>query len=89
MAKGYVHVLTGNGKGKTTAAFGLAVRAIGRGARVFIGQFLKRGAFGEVRPFHLFGESAVIRQFGTGRFIRDPGSSEDKAVCKHFPAYIA
>lgn len=35
MEKGYIQVYTGNGKGKTTAAFGLAVRALGAGKKVF------------------------------------------------------
>lgn len=39
--KGYIHVYTGNGKGKTTAAFGLAVRALCAGKSVYIGQFVK------------------------------------------------
>lgn len=41
MNKGYIHVYTGNGKGKTTASFGLAIRALGAGKKVFIGQFIK------------------------------------------------
>jgi len=41
MEKGYIQVYTGNGKGKTTAAFGLAVRALGAGKKVFLGQFMK------------------------------------------------
>ncbi len=38
---GYIHVYTGNGKGKTTAAFGLAVRALCAGKNVYVGQFVK------------------------------------------------
>ena len=39
--QGYVHVYTGNGKGKTTAAIGLSVRAVGAGKKVYIAQFAK------------------------------------------------
>lgn len=48
LKRGCVQVYTGNGKGKTTAAVGLAVRAAGNGLKVFMVQFLKSGATGEL-----------------------------------------
>lgn len=48
MEKGYVQVYTGDGKGKTTAALGLALRAVGRGLKVSIFQFLKSSFSGEL-----------------------------------------
>lgn len=45
MEKGYIQVYTGNGKGKTSAAIGVAIRAIGRGKRVAMGQFIKDPSF--------------------------------------------
>ena len=47
--KGYIQVYTGNGKGKTTAALGLSIRAAGAGLRVFIVQFLKKGDYSELK----------------------------------------
>ena len=49
MEKGYIQVYTGNGKGKTTAAIGLAVRAAGAGLRVYIGQFVKSIEYSEIK----------------------------------------
>lgn len=46
--KGYIQVYTGNGKGKTTASIGAALRATGHGKRVYIGQFMKGIKYGEV-----------------------------------------
>ena len=47
MTKGYIHVYTGDGKGKTTAAVGLAIRAVGAGKKVCILQFMKSLAYSE------------------------------------------
>ena len=48
MKKGYLQVYTGNGKGKTTAAIGLAIRAAGAGLKVYFGQFIKQMEYSEV-----------------------------------------
>ena len=66
---GYVQVYTGNGKGKSTAAFGLCIRAAGAGLNVFIGQFLKKGRFSEHRAFERFRDGITIRQFGRRGFV--------------------
>lgn len=50
MGKGLIHLYTGDGKGKTTAALGLAMRAKGAGLKVLIAQFLKGRDTGELEP---------------------------------------
>ncbi len=52
LSKGYIHVYTGDGKGKTTAALGLALRASGYGMRSYIGQFMKGQHYGELIALH-------------------------------------
>ena len=66
---GLIQVYTGNGKGKTTAALGLALRAAGRGMRTFLAQFLKQGEYGERLAIrrHL-ADMIVVEQYGTGEF---------------------
>lgn len=54
-----LHLYTGTGKGKTTAAMGLAFRALGHGERVLIAQFLKDGRSGELQAFKRF-ENATL-----------------------------
>jgi len=61
--RGFVHVYTGEGKGKTSAALGLALRASGHGKRVFIGQFMKGAASGEIRALEAF-PLVHVEQFG-------------------------
>lgn len=67
--KGYIQVYTGNSKGKTTAALGLALRAAGAEHKVFIAQFIKKGKTSEHKALERFKDLIEIRQFGTG-FIR-------------------
>jgi len=67
--KGYIQVYTGDSKGKTTAALGLALRAIGAGHKVFIAQFIKKGKTSEHKALERFKDLLEIRQYGTG-FIR-------------------
>ena len=75
--RGYVQVYTGDGKGKTTAAIGLAVRAVGAGLRVFIGQFLKSGRYSEIEALEHFENSIVCRQYGRGCWLHGEPSAED------------
>jgi cob(I)alamin adenosyltransferase len=67
--KGYVQVYTGNGKGKTTAALGLAVRAAGAGLRVFIGQFVKGMEYSEIVALRRFEDLITVKQYGSGCYI--------------------
>jgi len=69
LKKGLVQVYTGNGKGKTTAAFGLALRAAGRGLKIYIIQFIKGGFdYGEL---HVIGRipNISLKAFGRGKFV--------------------
>jgi cob(I)alamin adenosyltransferase len=75
--KGYIQVYTGNGKGKTTAALGLAIRAAGAGLKVFIAQFIKMGEYSEIKALKRFKDLITVEQFGTGRFIKSKPSALD------------
>lgn len=75
--KGYVQVYTGNGKGKSTAAFGLAMRAVGAGKKVFIGQFLKSKHYSELDSIGKMTDSVTMLQFGMGCFIFEKPKQED------------
>lgn len=72
--EGMVHVYTGDGKGKTTAAIGLAVRAAGRGLKVVMIQFMKgQVTYGELLPLKKLG--IEVRQFGRPDFV-NPGNPD-------------
>jgi len=74
---GYVHVYTGNGKGKTTAALGLAVRAAGAGMTVFIAQFVKGMKYSEIEPLRKLSEFITLKQYGRDCFIHKKPQEED------------
>ena len=76
MEKGYIHIYTGDGKGKTTAAFGLAVRALCAGKSVFIGQFVKSMKYNETRMVEKF-DRISIEQFGNGCMLTREATEED------------
>lgn len=78
IGKGYVHVYTGDGKGKTTAALGLALRAAGAGLRVFVAQFLKAQEYSELAALARFADLVTVHQYGTGRFVRGRPTVEDR-----------
>ncbi len=75
--KGYIHVYTGEGKGKTTAALGLALRASGAGLKVFFGQFIKKGNFSEIKILETRFPEITVKQYGRGGFIKAQPSPED------------
>jgi cob(I)alamin adenosyltransferase len=71
-----IQVYTGDGKGKTTAAFGLAIRAAGAGKHVYICQFIKGVPISELRCIKAI-KNITIEQFGTGCFIKKDPSKTD------------
>lgn len=80
MEHGLVQVYTGNGKGKTTAALGLALRAVGRGFKVCVVQFIKGGgAYGEHIAARQLEPLLTIHQTGRDGWIRK-GNLEDEDI---------
>lgn len=84
--RGLVLVYTGNGKGKTTAAFGLALRAIGHGEAVYVVQFMKgpERTYGEAEAAHKFlGEWLTVVQSGRDQFVdRAHPAPEDRELAR-------
>ncbi|WP_409227031.1 cob(I)yrinic acid a,c-diamide adenosyltransferase [Gudongella sp. SC589] len=76
MEKGFINIYTGNGKGKTTAAFGLAVRAALADKKVYIGQFVKDMKYSETGISDYL-KNIVIEQLGNGCYIYSKPSQED------------
>ena len=74
---GYVQVYTGDGKGKTTAAIGLAVRAAGAGLKVFVAQFVKSEKYSEIIALERFSDLITCRLHGSGCWLRGQPDEED------------
>lgn len=82
--KGYIQVYTGNGKGKTTAALGLALRAAAAGKKVFIAQFVKGMHYSELDLIPQL-PGVTLKQYGRGCFItREPSPADHAAAAAGF-----
>ena len=81
LGKGYVQVYTGNGKGKTTAVLGLAFRAMGRGLRTYIGQFMKGRHYSELAAAKMVPDYITIEQYGKGGFIHVKEAPDAEDIC--------
>ncbi|MHB8279995.1 MAG: cob(I)yrinic acid a,c-diamide adenosyltransferase [Candidatus Humimicrobiaceae bacterium] len=77
LGMGYIQVYTGDGKGKTTAALGLTLRASGYGLKVFIAQFIKGMKYNEITALERFKNNVTVKQYGNGYFIRKEPSEID------------
>jgi len=77
VSRGYIQIYTGDGKGKSTAAFGLAVRALCAGMRVYIGQFVKSIQYNETRLVEYF-PNLKIEQFGLGCLLQRVATVKDR-----------
>lgn len=83
--KGYVQLYTGCGKGKTTAALGLALRASGHGIKTYIGQFMKGGGYGEEKAISMLKPYITIESFGKKGFVhvREGANDEDVRLARY------
>jgi len=74
MERGLIQVYTGNGKGKTTAALGLALRAVGQGLKVLVIQFMKGGInYGELQSARKLSPNLTIEKVGRDTFVSKSG----------------
>jgi cob(I)alamin adenosyltransferase len=80
---GLVQVYTGDGKGKTTAALGLALRAAGSGMRSYIGQFLKGRRYGELESVQQLSPYLTLEQYGLDAWVHiDRVTPEQRAAAQ-------
>ena len=85
LKQGFIQIYTGNGKGKSTAAIGQAVRAAGFGLKTFIAQFMKEYPYNELNSLKYLSEWITIEQFGGDEFVYKkelPGKEELEKASK-------
>jgi cob(I)alamin adenosyltransferase len=84
LEQAYLQVYTGNGKGKTTAALGQALRAAGAGLRVYILQLMKEYPYSELRSLEPLADRITLEQAGDDAFVyrRQPPAPEEKDAAK-------
>ena len=80
--QGYIQIYTGNGKGKTTAALGLTLRAVGAGKKVFFAQFVKGQRYSEVKAIEQYLPNVQIKQYGLDCFIEKNPTQADIDVAR-------
>lgn len=69
LEKGFIHVYTGNGKGKTTAAIGQAIRSAGAGMKTYFVQFMKEYPYSEIVALKRYSDEIVVEQFCGDEFV--------------------
>jgi len=90
--KGYIQVYTGDGKGKTTASIGLAIRALGAGKKVLLLQFMKSKSYSEHMILSTLSPALTLETVGKPYFIAEEGSISKKELdsykdsCVVFPS---
>lgn len=86
---GLIHIYTGDGKGKTTAAMGLILRASGRGLKVILGQFLKGRETGELQTLGLLPGVQVFRGKPLTKFSFQMSEAEKAEVLQSHNAFLS
>ncbi|HHT15588.1 MAG: cob(I)yrinic acid a,c-diamide adenosyltransferase [Christensenellales bacterium] len=81
MEKGFIQLYTGNGKGKSSAAFGMALRAAMAGKKVYIAQFVKDMKYSETKIAEVL-DSITIHQVGKGCFFDREVNEEDQKAAR-------
>lgn len=80
--QGYIQVYTGNGKGKTTAAIGQAIRALGNGLKVHFVQFMKNYPYGELKVLENIHPNFTIKRYGTDDFVFKKMPPDEKLIAE-------